>query len=299
MHKIEIPEIDYCGEFPSCLEEMTGDQFIFFMDMLLKFESGSIDIDEFKCKLVMNFLDIRMTGRYYLLKKEKQEDILSKIYLLSGLIDSFFTEEVREEKSVFVLKMSFIKQFLPKIAGKYYGPEDGLSNCTFCEYRTAYGYYKAYLNSKQEDDLNHLIAVLYRPKRKFLCVRRELPGYDGQLRTLFTAKSNPRFIETRAMQIGKLSMAIRYGIFLFFAGCNEYLTSGEITIEENKIDLSLLYKKSSSDSPDPGIGLVGLLYSIAETHIFGSIDETDNQNIYDIMIRLYQVMKQFEAMKPK
>ena len=299
MHTIQVPGEKEIHQVPSCLEEMNESQFITFVDLLLKFQQDLITIEQFKIRLVIKLADIRYTLPYYLLSNERKEACNAELYRLSDLVDSFFTEEIREDKTVFVLKLSFIKQFIPCILHKYYGPADGLQDCTFCEYRQAYAFYKSYLNSKQQDDLNHLIAVLYRPKRKFLCLRKRLPGYNGQLRTLFTAKSNPRFLETRAKQIGKLPMAVRYGIFLFFAGCNEYLATGEVEIEGNKIDLSLLYKKSSSDAPDSGVGLIGLLYSLAETKVFGSIDDTDNQNIYDIMVRLYQVMKQFEAMKPK
>jgi len=297
MHTLEIPEINFKTEFPSCLEEMTGDQYIYFVELLLKFENIEIDIEEFKLRLVMKFLDIRMTARFHLLKKEKQEEILSKINLLSGLMDSFFVQEVRDEKAVYVLQVQSIKNFIPVILNKYYGPEDAIQNCTFGEYRIAFGYYKAYINSQHRVDLNHLVAVLYRPKRKFLWLRKRFPHFDGQLRTLFTAKSNPRFLETRAKQIGKLPMAIRYGIFLFFASCQEYLSTGKVTIEGNIIDFSILYKKSDGGSSD-NIGLVGLLYTLAETNVFGSIDETDNQGLYDIMTRLYQVCKQLEI-KPK
>jgi hypothetical protein len=299
MHTIQIPGEKNIHEVPSCIEEMNESQFITFVDLLLKFRQDLITIEQFKICLIIKLADIRYTVNYFLLSNERKEAVNDGLFRLSNLVDSFFIEEIREDRPVLVLQLNFIKQIIPRIAGKYYGPIDGLHDCTFCEYRLAYGFYKSYLNTQQDYDLNHMIAVLYRPKRKFLWIRKRLPGFDGQSRTLFTAKSNPRFLEARAKQIGKLPMAMRYGIFLFFAGCNEYLATGEVEIEGNKIDLSLLYKRSSSDSPDSGVGLIGLLYSLAETKVFGSIDDTDNQNIYDIMIRLYQVMKQYEAMKPK
>jgi hypothetical protein len=299
MHTLEIPGETIIHQVPSCLEELNEAQFICFVDLLIKYQAGEITMEEFKTAFVVKLADIHYTLAYFLLTKRLKEIVNSEIYRLSILVDSFFTDEIRDQKPVSVLNLNFIKQFIPIILKKYYGPQSGLQNCTFCEYRMAYSYFKSYINTEQEDDLNHLIAVLYRPQRKLFWLRKRLPGFDGQQRTLFTAKSNPRFLEVRAKQIGRLPMSVRYGIFLFFSGCNDYMSTGEIEIEGNKIDLSLLYKNSSSDKQDPGIGLVGLLYSLAETKVFGSIDETDNQNIYDIMIRLFQVMKQFEAMRTK
>jgi hypothetical protein len=299
MHTIAIPKEKNVHLVPSCLEELNTTQFLSFCDLLLKYQQGKITIEQFKVAFVIKLADIRFTLPYWLLNKEKKEAVNSEIYRLSSLADSFFTDEIREDKPVSVLQLNFIKQFIPVIGGKYYGPSEGLQDCSFCEYRMAYTHFKSYMNSEQEEDLDKMIAVLYRPRKAFLWLRKRLPGYDGHRRQSFTSKSNPVLFEKRVERISLLPMPVKYGIFLFFSGCNNNLATGEIEIEGNKIDLSLLYKKSSSGKSDPGIGLVGLLYSLAETKVFGSIEETDSQNIYDIMARLFQVMKQFEAAKAK
>ena len=91
-------------------------------------------------------------------------------------------------------------------------------------------------------------------------------------------------------------MAIRYGIFIFWAGCEDYLVTGRPVIDGNEIDLSILYEKSGNGSSEGSLGLVGLLYSLAESKVFGSIQETDNQNLYDVMAKLYQDTKRLKEM---
>jgi hypothetical protein len=299
MHKIEIPQRGIVREFPSQIDEMNEDQFICFIDLVLQYLSGLISIEEFKVLLVRKLLNIRMNLRYHRLSKKDKEQANGEVYRISELCESFFEEIEKDGKKVKSFKLSFTKNFIPIICKKFYGPEDALHDLTFAEYRTAHSYYAAYLESHSETDLNSLIAVLYRPAKRFLWIRKRLPSYDGQKRVPFTSKSNPLFLEARAREISKLPLAVRYGIFLFFSGCEEFLAKGSVDVDGKTIDFSVIYEKSGDSIDSPDIGLVGILYSLAETKVFGSIEETDGQNLYDIMIRLYQVIVQAKAIEAK
>jgi hypothetical protein len=233
------------------------------------------------------------------LSSDNREQANGEIYRISELCESFFEDIERDGQKTKTFKLSFTQQFIPKICGKFYGPADALQDITFAEYRIAHSFYAAYLDSKTDSDLNHLIAVLYRPAKRFLWLKKLLPSYDGQVRIPFTSKSNPLFLESRAKAIAKLPMSIRYGIFLFFSGCEEFLAKGVVNVDGKQIDFSIIYEKSENSEDSPDIGLIGILYSLAETKVFGSIEETDGQNLFDIMIRLYQVVKQSRAMESK
>jgi hypothetical protein len=196
-------------------------------------------------------------------------------------------------------KLTFTKNFIPVICGRFHGPKDALQDSTFAEYRIAHGYYAAYLESHSEDDLNHLVAVLYRPPKRFLWLKKMLPSFDGQCRIPIRSNSNPLLLEKRVRQIAQLPLAVRYGIFLYFSGCEQFLAKGSIELDGKTIDFSIIYEKPEEGVESPDIGLLGILYNLAETKVFGSIEETDGQNIYDIMIRLYQVVMQQKAMEAK
>ena len=98
--------------------------------------------------------------------------------------------------------------------------------------------------------------------------------------------------------IGRIPFAIKYGIFLYFSGCSNFLSTGTIIVEGKEIDLSVLYERGdSSDYAD--IGLAGILFSLAESKVFGGVEETDRQQVWDVMLRLYQVVTQMKDAESK
>lgn len=296
MHTVSIPHKKITREIPSAIEEMTQGQFIFYISIVLEYLEGKINIDEFKVKLICKLLCITIDPSYFILPESEKLEISSNINYLAQLCETFFEEKLQDGKKVKVFRMSFTKNFIPRI-GKYYGPADALNDVTFCEYRIAHQHYAAFVKSHEQNDLNRMIAALYRPRRLFYRIIRHFWFFDGQQRRPITSKTNPSLIEKRARKISRLPMPIRYGIFLYFSGCEEFLQKGSIEIEGKKIDFSCLYDQETKIDGLPDIGAVGLLFTMAETHVFGSIDETDNQNLYDIMIRLYQVVKQNKAIE--
>lgn len=299
MHKIEFSHSGKVRMIPSQVEEMDEQQFVFFIDLVMNYLSGNITIEALKTKLVARLLDIRLGLMDPFLTVNERENVYAEIYRLGELCESFFEEIDQDGKKVKSFRLNFTRNFIPRVCGKYYGPADALADITFCEYRLAHSYYVAYINSHQEQDLNRMIAVLYRPRKSWLWIRQMLRSYDGQKRIPLSSTSNPLLLEARAREIASLPMAVRYGIFLYFSGCERFLSGGTILIDGREIDLSVIYEKSGEDSDSPDIGLIGILYSLAETKVFGSIAETDNQNLYDIMTRLYQVVKQAKAMEAK
>ena len=299
MHKIEIDSRGVNREFPSEIHEMDQSQFIYFLELVLQYTSGLITIAQFKVLLIKKLLNIRYDLHYARLSAKDKEEIAGNIIILSELCDSFFEEIQKDGKPVKSFKLSFVKNFIPSICGKYFGPADALQDATFCEYRLAHSYLVSYIHSHDEHELDKLIAVLYRPRKRFLWLRKKLNSFDGQERESITSKTNPRLLEKRAQRIARLPKAVRYGIFLYFSGSEEYLVKGKPVVDGKEIDFSIIYASSDDSNDSPDIGLIGILYSLAETKVFGSIQETDEQNLYDIMIRLYQVKKQADALEAK
>lgn len=299
MHTLEIPDRKIFKEFASEIEEMTGEQYIYFVELILKYQNGDISAQMLKVLLVKKLLGIHLGLKFFFLSKETQEQINGEIFRLSEQMESFFYEEIRDGKQVKSIKLSFVKNLIPIIYKSLHGPADALADITFCEYRMAHSFYRDYLKTRNSDSMNHLIAVLYRPAKRVLWLRKFMPGFDGQNRKPFTAKSNPILLDRRAVKIARLPLSIRYGIFLWFCGCEEYLVKGRPVIDGQEIDLSILYKESENAGKEPNIGLVGLLYTLSESKVFGSIEETDQQNLYDVMARLYQVVLQQQEMDNK
>ena len=163
----------------------------------------------------------------------------------------------------------------------------------------ARSFFKGYAMNGNEDDLNHMIAILYRPSKSFWPVRKYLASCDGERRIEFKTQSNPIYFKRRVKRIATVPFHVRYAVFLYFSACEDYLKTGRPVVDGNELDFSRLYTNDSPDEGKSDVGLVGLLYSLTETGVFGSIEQTDNTNIWDIMIRLYQVVMQMQEIEDK
>lgn len=302
MHKIEFSVRNMTRDFPSELEEMTREQFLTFVDLALQHLNGKINIEEFKIRLVKSFLQVKLGLLDAFMTASEREDAYAEIYRLSDLCESFFEEIDHQGKKQKTFKLKFTKNFIPKLkvkGGALYGPADSMLDATFAEYRIAHGFFVDYIRTSADEDLNKLCAALYRPRIRWYFIKKHLPSFSGAHRVPITSSSNPLLFEKRVRSIARLPVALRYAIFLFFSGCEQFLATGTIQVDGKPIDLSIIYEKSEDAGDSPDIGLVGILYSLAETKVFGSIEETDNQNLYDVMVRLYQVVKQSRALEEK
>jgi hypothetical protein len=297
MHKIEIPGNPVAIEFPSCPDEMSNAQFQRYVDLALQYDNDRINELTFRSLLVQCLLGLRMSWRFRFFSLEQKDSCATNMVRLTSLIDSFIEEFEKDHQMVKSFRLVSTRNFVPRIL-HYHGPRDGFENLTFCEYRIARNYYRQFIATREESCLNNLIAVLYRPAKPFTGIRKRFDSWDGETRTTFTSNSNPLALEKRAKELMKVPFHLRYCVFLYFAGCEEFLKSGKPVVDGIELDLSQLF--SGSDSSDKAnVGMIGLLYSLSESGVFGSIEQTDNQNLWDVLIRVYQLVMQSQVLSSK
>lgn len=305
MHTYEIPEAFLTGNYASSIEELNQEEYIYFIGQMLEMEKGMIDNDLFKYNLLLKIAQIKLSRKFKKQLKKKDTEGLAKLdhlLKLASKLDSFFITEMKDNQEVKVLDIVSVKCLINKVL-KYYGPEDMMQHSNFFEYRTAHGYFREFINDNDETALNKLVATLYRPKKKFLFIRRKLKNFSSDLRQELTSDTNPLRLEKRAMKIGKLPFPVKYGILLFFYSIEKQMRSGKLIIDGNECDMNILYEghEDAENEKYPGIGLPGLLFTMAETKVFGNVKETDSQCMWDIIARIYQVAvdnkKQIENMK--
>lgn len=292
MHTIEIPEIRKKLQMASCIEELQPADFMYLMQLVLLSKKGEITVDDFKTLLACRLLRVKKSRKYLLMKGVEKDTVHDNVNRISNLVDSFFVTETRNGEDVRVLNLDFIRQMIPHV-GRYYGPADALTNCTYYEYKEAFSYFQQFNTDQDETDLNLMIAVLYRPRRRFLWIRRRMANFNGQDRIPFTSRTNPAKLLKRASRIAGWKYEVKTGIYLWLNSCITYLRTGSPVIDGNVVDLSILYKGGDEDTK-PGIGLTGLLFSLAESHVFGTLPETSEANLYDIMARLYQLKLDYD-----
>lgn len=309
MHTIEITGSGIKKEFPGSIQEMNSKQYLLFIKLFLELVLGTIDINEFKISLVCQLLDIKKNIPLKWMKEDKKEIVLDNIRRLADTMESYLTPHPEpllegegemqnlpfpseggvKQASFITIDTNFTRNPLPKIKNLY-GPDDVLTNCTGYEYKEAITAYKKYIDTKNDVHLNELIAVLYREKKRFLFVKRHFSSFNGEVRRAFTDKTNPIFLKKRIQKVSKLPFHVKYGVLVIFQAFQDFMTRGEIEIDGNKINLSVLYEGGSSDA-DNGIGMIGLFYELAESKVFGTLEDVMNTNIYDILTRVYQLVQ--------
>jgi len=295
--------VDFGGKqsvkFASCIEEMSQAEFEYFIKLLLQQQSGSISIDDFRRLLTIKLLNIRKTVAYYKMSRELQQIIHDHIRMITDTLDSFYEYEELDGKLIHSLQLNWIVQKLPKI-GNLYGPADALTNCTFFEYKEAFAQYLLYTKYRDNDHMNRLIAILYRPRPMAYRLRNLIGSNQVPDREPFTSNTSDQKLYNRMIIVRRWPDHIKTAILLWFGNCVEYLRTGKPVVDGTEIDFSILYPKSNDENTGPsGIGLTGIAYSLAESGVFGDVNKTANQNLYDILIRLYQLQLEYNAMKAK
>ena len=105
----------------------------------------------------------------------------------------------------------------------YLGPSSDLSNMRFGEFIMAETYFMQYTESRMENSiyLDKLIAALYRPHG----LGPEYSPGDAHYRGDWRQKFNSNLIDSRASIIKDLDLAIKDGIYLFYAVARDSLFS--------------------------------------------------------------------------
>jgi len=273
MHTIEIPKLKRTIEFPSEVSELNSEQFVYFAGLVTKFNNKKIDFDTFKYLLVRNLLNLADNLNF---------NSHYNAVLITELMDSFFTITEKDGVKNIIIDLHFVdNKILSFKKGKtlYIGPKDALQNITFAEYIDAYGYFLEYSKSKNIKALDKLIATLWR-KHIF-----DSPDFSEDTREPY----NKKLVGKHAWDLKHLSFDKKYAAYLFFSACQQYITSAKIEIEGVEIDLSIIFKSDSNEPSKSNIGLVGVLFKMAESSVFGDIEKTGKQNLWDVLIRMYQV----------
>jgi hypothetical protein len=286
MTTIEIPAINWNKEIPSSFSEMSQDDYLLFVRLYLKLLDGEITYQHLKTEMVMQFLGIRHNKyRYAMLPADDQERIEENIYMISEHVGFLFNEVETDGKINLQVNYSWTKNFLPRYRN-FTGFADFLSDLTFQEYKDAHVAAQEFTQSSDHFDLNRFVAILYR-RYGFYCRCFGKKAYD------------PDKIEGSFGHVAAWPFYIKYAILLNFLACEKYLREGTFRIDGQDISFAILFKSDDDDTDGEHAGLTGLLYNLAETGVFGNVKETARQNLFDVLFRLWQILTEANARKPK
>jgi len=277
MHTLEIPrkkgKSDFI-EFPSNWDEMTEKQFLKIMELVVMFENGEIDYNDFRLQSTMILIGIMKTEGAR--SKADQEEIECNLVILSEYTDYIIVLE-KNKKGQMEAKLKFdsLKQFIPEING-FVGPQQLLANLNWNQLVYASAQYKTYIQTKDAKALDRFVASLYLPK-------------DSKFEVLT--------VDDRAKELSGIPFHHKYYVFLFFRNCLNHIQNSRVNMNGEMVDLSILFKDDKKKSKADGLGLVGLQMGVAESNVFGDMEKVGEQNIFDIYAYMYKNKHAFIEME--
>ena len=287
MHCIEIPGAHIKRYIPSDLSECDVKQYIDMSELIFRMMCGIIDYEELRVHAVYKLMNMKPKAAN--LDSEEEEKKHINLVILSELIDGFFDIDGEDKK---VIKQSYIHNPIPffkPLLKTYYGPSDLFMNIGFGEYSDALRLFYEFNTSGDTELLYHIAAILYRPKKSFHFIKKRLNSFDGDIREEY----NSNFIEKRAKVFKAAPYGFVYGVYLYFASFQKFISSAEVPWGGKVLDFSILFTPDENDNDiDIGkddIGMDAVMFSMAESGVFGNKKELDKTNIWMILVRMYDI----------
>ena len=174
---------------------------------------------------------------------------------------------------------------------KFYGPGDFLQGMSFAEYKDALAAAMKYMETHEDEWLDRLTAIMYRRRRPGLRRIMKQPDFDGRTRVPY----NPVQLERDVKRMRKVNFGIKYMALMYVSGCLWTLKTYEdgIEIDGVKMDFSILFKPSGRNGSDQekgdSVGMIGMMMALAESGVFGNIKDVANTDVWDILVRIYQL----------
>lgn len=269
-HLIEIPNKGIRKYIPKELAHCNNDEFKDVAKLLLDWQSGKINYDEFKSLSIYRLLNLKKGTRK--LNNIDLENTFSNIAMVSNVMESFFYDNQSQNKRI---KLNIVENPVPRIKPIFTsikGPKARLVDTTFGQYEDASHEYQMYYSTTNQKYLWNLFAIYYQNPKNY---------------NIAKAKKNVAFFKKY------IDPALVYAFFLFFEAFQNYVTSSKVVVEAKTIDLSILFSsnKEAEKSSLPGLGTKSLAFLISNIGIMGNLEQTRKQPLWDVFLLLYDIRK--------
>lgn len=174
--------------------------------------------------------------------------------------------------------------------GELYGPASYGADITFGEFRKAVFVMNNYTQHHDDMSLLALCGILYRKTEKLARnVRKRVPFNEVLMNSY--------------IQIAhRIPSHLRWGIYAWFANFCEYVYTGTFIIDGKEVCFAPLFERNNSDDVPSGtqdLGMASILYSVAESGVFGNADQTDNTLLLSVLMKMLNDKQQIDNLRKK
>ena len=138
-----------------------------------------------------------------------------------------------------------------------------------------------YNDTQDPSLLQALCGILYR------CPGAKIgkSDFDGKYREEFKQER----INFYSNRIRMMPKQVQWGVYAWFAFFCHYLLTGTFIIDGIEISFESIFTKETQDANTPkeqSLGMSGILFSVAESGIFGNIEKADDTLLLRVMMKL-------------
>lgn len=173
------------------------------------------------------------------------------------------------------------KNLLPTYKGMY-GPADDFGNLLICEFIFTEQNYQAYNETANNDALNSLVAILYRPCKKRYNRKR---NPEGDIREPY----NDNLTALYAAQVSRWPVVVKLAILHFYEGCRQ------------KLQQDFPEPFSGGSGEESKYGLWSVMRGVAERAVHGDLKQVEKMYLKEFMMELTELMaeaRRIQSPKP-
>ncbi|KFF26863.1 hypothetical protein IW16_06180 [Chryseobacterium vrystaatense] len=264
-------------------------QYLDMSKLVLNYQMAEIDLNQFRALGFYSLMNMKYEKSDF---EQAEIEKMQNVYMCAELLNSFF---IVDEKSRMHLIQEYTHNPIKNVkyrALTFIGPKDQFQGMTYGEMEDGLGELNNYSATGEMESLIKLFAIFYkRPGERYSKINMEK-------RIEFF-----KFLDVRYI----------YGFYLLFVSFFNYLTKQcQLLVDGKEIDITLIFSQkqdigdnSGSDEPE-ALGLRSTSFQLAESGVFGTLDELRESDAFEVLIRMYDLVvrsmreqKQLDAMKNK
>ena len=263
--------------FPDCWEEVTPSEWEYLLKIRAKLESDNR----------ITLTDVKRAWAHFVLRSRGWRvgfRAVESLVVLKNASESLDWMWKVHDNGIIELTFDSTEQLLPKWR-RFRGPKSHGADMSVGEFRHALTYCNAYTKVHLPLMLAALCGVLF---------RKTGDSKLGQYREPF----NANLVSLYATRVYAMPDYLKWGVYAWFSYFCRFLTEGTFIIDGNEVCFAPIFGRAKGESnADQSLGLNSILFSAADSGVFGSVKETDDAPLLRVLLKLLDDHNKAEALR--